>query len=484
MKTCRCDVLIVGGGLAGLQAAVTIQEEAPASKVVIADLGGGASSEIMGFCAPLVPEDSPERFAEDILMVGGGENDPALVKRLTEDAVATVRRMETLGIEFDKNDRQEYDLLKPLGSSCPRVVHHKTITGKAVIEKYRAVLAGNNPVAYHKSRIVKLFKHNGRIAGALGFERGAPVAYGTGNVILASGGGAGLFGFSSWTKMLSGSGYALAHDVGAELVGMNRVQFEPCVSVYPEKLYGFPIITTLLHEGVRLLDGNRDPVVDDPLPKRELSLRIASVVSEGKDCGHGGVWFDFSGVDEEAFKTRYPEYHSKLRPYADQLADLRIEVKPAAHTTLGGVAINENSETSVPGLFAAGEVTGGVHGRDRIGGNAGLEVLVFGRAAGESSAVSDAPAMDIADLAEEFLAAIHCGRSEREFVPCIGDILTDFCGVVSSREDLLAGLSRLSQLRGEFVDDPPERKEDCVACCHAFTTAAVLMESRLYSADI
>lgn len=482
MKAYPCDVLIVGGGLAGLQAAVAIQEKPPSKEVVIADLGGGASSEIMGFCAPLAPDDSPERFAKDILKVGGGENDPALVKRLTEDALATVRRLETLGLEFDKNGRQEYDLLKPLGSSCPRVVHHKTVTGQAIIEKYRAILAKSNHVVFHKSRIARLFKQNGRIAGALGFERGAPVAYSTGNVLLASGGGAGLFGFSSWTKMLNGSGFALAHDVGAELVGMNRIQFEPCVSVYPEKLYGFPIITTLLHEGARLVDGNGDPVVNEPLPKRELAFRIASVVSEGKDCGHGGVWFDFSGVDEETFKTRYPEYYSKLRPYADQMADLRIEVKPAAHTTLGGVAINANAETSVPGLFAAGEVTGGVHGADRIGGTAGLEVLVFGRAAGESSAVCDAPAVDIAGPAEDFLSAIRCGRSEREFLACIGGILNDFCGVISSRKDLETGLALLNQLHTEFVNAPPVRKEDHVVCRHAFTTAALFLESRLDSA--
>lgn len=477
IKHYSCDVLIIGGGLAGLQAAIAIQEKAPKKKVVIADLGGGASSEIMGFCAPLAPGDSPEIFAADIMRVGGGENDPALVKRLTEGAVETVRQLEALGIEFDRNDNQEYDLLKPLGSSFPRVVHYKTVTGKAVMEKYRKILADNKLVSFHKSRIVKLFKDNGRIAGALAFEGGEPFVYNTGNIILATGGGAGLFAFSSWTKILNGSGYALALDAGAELIEMKRIQFEPCVSVYPEKLYGFPVITTLLYEGVRLIDGNGDPVVDEPLPKRELALRIASVVAAGKDCGHGGVWFDFSGVDEKTFKAKYPEYYSKLRPFADKFADLRIEVKPAPHTTLGGIKINAAAETSIPGLFAAGEVTGGIHGRDRIGGNAGLEVLVFGRAAGESAAAYDVPPIDISVCAESFLAELKTGSGVwKDFLRKLGKLLDEYCDILRSPEKLAKGRNELSRLTNALNDNPPPEIGNYLIYRQALLTANLFTE--------
>jgi len=472
-----CDVLIVGGGLAGLQAAVTLRAKAPQKKIIIADLGGGASSEVMGFCAPVVSGDSPDCFADDTLKAGGGENDPSLFKRLCSDATDVLKSLEEIGIAFDRRPDGSYDLLRSLGSSFPRVAHYKTITGETAIEKYRESLKCPE-VEFHKARIVKLFTKNGRIAGALGFENGAAVAYNTPCVVMATGGGAGLYAFSTWTKMLQGSGYAMALSAGAQLTGMKRVQFEPCVAVYPKKFCGFPIITTMLFEGAKLIDGKGRNVLppNTPVPaKRGLAELISAAVADGGDCGHGGVWFDFSGVPEEVFKTKYPEYYRKLRGISEDYGNLRIEVKPAAHTTLGGIKITDNAAASVPGLFAAGEASGGIHGRDRIGGNAGLEVFVFGRAAGMSAAKYKAEAVDITHDCEAFISALPVGTSSRrDILENIGKLLDSHAGVLRNAEESAECLEQLKKLRADLIDNPPKSREEFMVCANALTAAEQL----------
>ncbi len=478
IKTCDCDVLIVGGGLSGLQAAMTIREMVPLKKIVIADLGGGASSEVMGFCAPMGAEDSPECFVQDTLRAGAGENNPSLVERLCNDASGVVKTLEKFGIQFDKKPDGTYDMLRSLGSTYHRVVHYKTLTGETAIAKYRAVLEADENVSFQKARIVKLFEKGGRIVGALGFKDGEAIAYNAPCVILTTGGAAGLYGFSSWTKMLQGSGYALARDLGVELVGMNRVQFEPCVAVYPQVIYGFPIITTMLFEGARLIDAKGRDVLPAgaPVPaKRGLAEMIASAVADGGDCGHGGVWFDFSGVDEKLFETKYPEYYVKLRGFAKDYKDLRVEVKPAAHTTLGGIKIDANSATNIKGLFAAGEASGGIHGRDRIGGNAGLEIFVFGRAAGLSASAYQGEACDVSDECQKFVDSIPSGVEERaDILADVGGVLDKYAGVYRNDGDSETCLNALAKVREDLESNPPKSKEHYMVCANALTTAEVL----------
>ena len=480
IAVCDCDVLIVGGGLSGLQAAMTIREKSPQKKIVIADLGGGASSEVMGFCAPMGAEDSPECFIEDTLRSGAGENNPALVERLCRDASGVVKTLESFGIEFDKKSDGSYDMLRSLGSTYHRVVHYKTLTGETAIAKYMQSLKSDSNVVFHKSRIVKLFKKNGKIAGALGFNDGIATAYNAQCVILATGGAAGLYRFSSWTKMLQGSGYALALDVGVELVGMHRVQFEPCVALCPKEFYGFPIITTMLFEGARLVDSKGNDVipVGSQIPtKRVLAEMISKAVADGGDCGHGGVWFDFSGVDEKLFERKYPEYYVRLRGLAEDYKDLRIEVKPAAHTTLGGIKISADASTSVEGLFAAGEASGGIHGRDRIGGNAGLEIFVFGRAAGLSVAQFSGEKDDISAECEAFVSSIPVGNQERaDILADVGNILDTYVGVFRKDGDSKKSLEALAKVQDDLEKNPPVSREHYMVCLNALSAAKALSQ--------
>ncbi len=372
----KADIVIVGGGLAALNAAAEIREIAPELEVLIIDAGGGASSEIMGFSAPANPPDSPEIMFEDTMRSGGGLSDPALVRLLCNRAMPELWRLEQMGVKFDRLSDGTYDMVHALGTSFPRVVHAGTGTGRDAMR----LLA--HPV--QKNRVVKLLKSGNRIAGVL-CEDGTEVRAKA--VILAGGGFAGLWKFSSWSKKLRGDCLVLARDAGAELIDLDCVQFEPTVTVFPETLSGFPVITTVLNEGARLLDRHGNSLLSGNLPrKRELAEIIQCAIDEGRACEHGGVRYDFSGVDEAKFQQKYPGYYQKFKTLAPSFADLWFEVKPGAHTTLGGIRIDTHCRTGVPGLFAAGEAAGGIHGRDRLGGNAGLEVLVFGRIAGQNAA--------------------------------------------------------------------------------------------------
>ncbi len=422
------DLLIVGGGLAGLNAAAAAA--AAGCSFVVADAGGGASSEIMGFSAPVNPGDSPELFYEDTLRAGGGKSDPALVRLLADRAIPEFRRLEALGIAFDRTPEGHYDMVNALGSTVPRVVHAGTSTGKQAIELLK------QPVL--RTRVVKLLLSGGRIAGAL-FEDGETIAAKA--VILAGGGFAGLWSFSSWGKALRGDALLLALEAGADFTGLGEVQFEPTVTVHPEKWAGFPVITTVLSEGARLRNRHGDSLLapGEAVPrKRELAERIFAEIRRGNALPHGGLWYDFSGVDEELFRTKYPGYYRKFQALAPRFNDLGFEVKPGAHTTLGGIRIDTACATRIPGLFAAGEAVGGIHGRDRLGGNAGLEVFVFGRIAG-ASAARYAKRTDFAPLSSALPPPLapYAGAAA---------ILDRYLPVAPAKEELAAGLAELKRL--------------------------------------
>lgn len=371
------DILIVGGGLAGLSAAAEIREISPQSRVLLADAGGGASSEIMGFSAPVNPPDSADALYRDTLRSGGGYADPALVRILADRAVPEMERLIRMGVKFDRAPDGRWDMVSAVGTSFPRVVHSGTTTGKQAMALLKTEA--------EPMRIVQLSLGTNGIAGGW-TEHGEFLRAKA--VILAGGGFAGLWRFSTWSKNLRGDAILLAMQVGADTCGLGSVQFEPTVAVWPERLAGFPVITTALNEGAKLLNRHGKSLLTpgESVPcKRELAEKILREIRNGNAGDHGGIRYDFRDVEEARFARKYPEYHAKFKRISPEFNRLWFEVKPGAHTTLGGIHIAPDCSTRVPGLFAAGEAAGGIHGRDRLGGNAGLEVLVFGRIAGNSA---------------------------------------------------------------------------------------------------
>ena len=358
------DVLVVGGGLAGWRAAAAAAR-AGASVRLVAN-GAGNSPHIHALNCPVLPGDSAERMYADTLSSGHGTNDPALVRALCEGAVALKDEFP-----FDCDADGVYRTIQPLGSSIPRCVSIDHAIGTFALLRARA--EAGDAVAVTEGRVVGL-RHAPAFVARL--ESGEEVA--ARSVVLATGGWCGKYGFSTNPSYLRGDGIALAQSLGAAVRDMDAVQYEPTVRVEGPRR-GVPVITTLLHEGARLLnDDGADFLPDARLNKDELSRAI---LAEMDRTGAAGVWYDLTGCADAAI----------LNCNMD-LAERRIRVAPAPHTSLGGVVVDpdcrvlDGAGRAIPGLFAAGEVTGGLHGRNRLGGNAGTEVLVFGRIAGLSAA--------------------------------------------------------------------------------------------------
>ena len=376
------DVLVIGGGLAGWRAAEAAVKRG-ASVALVAN-GVGNSPDIHALNVPVRADDSVERFIDDTLTSGKGACDPKLVEVLCRESVKLADEFP-----FDRNADGSYKLLQPLGCSVPRCVSIDHKIGAWILAKIKRDLSDKVEVIHGRvtqlSRTSSLFT----IHYSLGDDDGTCTAR---SVVIATGGWCGKYAFSDNPPELRGDGIDLAVNLGAATRDMNLVQYEPTVALAPAKLRCIPVITTMLYEGATFRNRLGDEFLTDKhANKDEISRAILAEIKAGRGVD-GGVWFDATGVPREILETTYID---TVRRYASAGVDITREpmlVAPAPHTSLGGLVIDARCRvlradgSPIPGLFAAGEVTGGVHGANRIGGNAGTEVLVFGRIAGESAA--------------------------------------------------------------------------------------------------
>lgn len=376
------DVLVIGGGLAGWRAAEAAVKRG-ASVALVAN-GVGNSPDIHALNVPVRADDSVERFIDDTLTSGKGACDPKLVEVLCRESVKLADEFP-----FDRNADGSYKLLQPLGCSVPRCVSIDHKIGAWILAKIKRDLSDKVEVIHGRvtqlSRTSSLFT----IHYSLGDDDGTCTAR---SVVIATGGWCGKYAFSDNPPELRGDGIDLAVNLGAATRDMNLVQYEPTVALAPAKLRCIPVITTMLYEGATFRNRLGDEfLADKHANKDEISRAILAEIKAGRGVD-GGVWFDATGVPREILETTYID---TVRRYASAGVDITREpmlVAPAPHTSLGGLVIDARCRvlradgSPIPGLFAAGEVTGGVHGANRIGGNAGTEALVFGRIAGESAA--------------------------------------------------------------------------------------------------
>ena len=376
------DVLVIGGGLAGWRAAEAAVKRG-ASVALVAN-GVGNSPDIHALNVPVRADDSVERFIDDTLTSGKGACDPKLVEVLCRESVKLAGEFP-----FDRNPDGSYKLLQPLGCSVPRCVSIDHKIGAWILAKLKRELAGKVEVV--NGRVDKIVRSSAfyTLHYAFGDDERTCAAR---SVVIATGGWCGKYEFSDNPPELRGDGIDMAVALGAATRGMDAVQYEPAVALAPERLRRIPVITTMLFEGAtfRNKDGT-EFLADKHANKDAVSRAIFAEIEAGRGVD-GGVWFDATKVPHGILDTTYID---TVKRYAAAGVDIHKEpmlVAPAPHTSLGGLVIDAKCRvlradgSPIPGLFAAGEVTGGIHGFNRIGGNAGTEVLVFGRIAGESAA--------------------------------------------------------------------------------------------------
>ena len=396
------DVLVIGGGLAGWRAAEAAVE-AGATVALVAN-GAGNSPDIHALNVPVGPGDSVGLFIEDTLRSGRGACDPALVETLCRESVALAGEFP-----WDRNPDGSFAMLQPLGCSVPRCVSIGHHIGAWALAALRRKLSGK--VTVMRGRVTSLRAEGGVFHAEIAEFHSSPVPRYSSpvakTVVLATGGWCGKYDFSDNPPELRGDGIEMAQSLGAAVRDMDAVQYEPTVALDPAAVRGIPVITTMLHEGATFRNALGEEFLPDKHANKDaISRAIFAEIKAGRgvaapssgDSGAEppsvcGVFFDATGVPAEVLATRYAD---TVRRYAAAGVDISREpmlVAPAPHTSLGGVVIDARCRvlkpngTPIPGLFAAGEVTGGVHGLNRIGGNAGTEVLVFGRIAGREASI-------------------------------------------------------------------------------------------------
>lgn len=384
------DCLIIGGGLAGWMAAR--ETVSMGLRPMLVHDGMGASPWVHGFNAPVCAGDSAEEFLRDTLRSGQGLSDPLLAAALCRDAAKAFTQVQNLDLSFNMEGDQ-VQALRPLGASYPRVVSIGNETGLAILAKLRQALADQLD-EIPAARAVRLLTAEGRVCGVLIWDKACEqwVTIAAKTVVLACGGFCGIYPRSTNKRDSGGDGVAMAYEAGAELCDMEMIQFEPSGAVWPPALVGTSMITTLLFEGAVLRNRCGERFMQryssdgEHAGKDVLCRCIALEIEAGRCTDHGGVYFDATGVGSERLERDYALYVKRYRDVGIDLCTQPIEIAPVPHTALGGVRIDADGCTTVEGLFACGEVTGGLHGANRIGGSAGLETLVFGRRAGRAAA--------------------------------------------------------------------------------------------------
>ena len=457
------DVAIIGGGLTGTIAAFELAKAG--LKVTVVRDGRGASPHVAGFnVAGAEKGDSIGVFVEDTKESAQGQADPALVDILCNGSAELPEYLKIVGFAFDTDENGTLKARKSLGSSYARVVGKGNSSGAEILSIIDKDLRQRENVSIlEKARALRLLQKNSHITGALVYEKQTDsfAVIEAPRVLLASGGYAGIFPFTSNSRDISGDTVAMALLAGAHATDLEFVQFEPSCAVWPESIRGKGMITTLFYEGATLKNalGERFMLAASPrgeqVNKDVLAKAIAKELREGRETPHGGVWFDASGVDSERMLSAYAPFVERYRNVGIDLLTQPVEVANAAHTSLGGVKVNSRCETEISGLYAAGEALGNLHGANRIGGSAGTETLVFSRyvaAAIQSETDSRATAVsdeDVKSLLSDGKEPPLCAERAEQIRAQAAELIGKHLGVEREEKGLSFAASELERLYGE-----------------------------------
>src|SRR4051812_15570092 len=383
------DVLIVGGGLAGLRAALGVPEPLRVLVVTKDEVRESNSAYAQGGIAGVMdPEDRFDDHIADTLAAGKGLCDPEVVAMVVREAPERIAELVRWGTAFDQVNGSVALGLEG-GHSHARIVHALgDATGRevmrAVIEQART---RPNVRIWQNSFTVDLLTHDGRCRGALVWDRTrGPTLVWARATILATGGAGQLFRESTNPPIATGDGQALAFRAGAELRDMEFMQFHPTV-LYIAGSSRHLLTEALRGEGAYLRDREGRRFMPDYYPQAELAPRddvSRAITAQMARTQHPCVYLDLSHLDAESVRARFPGIARLCRSFDLDIARDPIPVRPGAHYYMGGVTVDLQGRTTLPGLWAAGEVTSsGLHGANRLASNSLLEGLVYGARAAE-----------------------------------------------------------------------------------------------------
>lgn len=386
MRLLEAEIVVVGSGLAGLSAALAL---APRKVVLVTKtegLAGGSSFHAQGgIAAAIGPGDRTAAHAHDTLAAGGGLCDPVAVARLTDAGPRAIATLREQGVEFDTDDEGGLLLGREGAHSCARVAHADgDRTGRAVVLALAARARATPSIEVLADTVVTdLITVEGRLAGLmLDIGGEGPAVLHTSKVLLATGGLGGLWLHTTNPVEATGDGLGLAARAGASLVDLEFMQFHP-TALFVEGKEPLPLLTEALRgAGARLLCADKTtPLLHGKHPQGDLAPRdVVARAIQREITTNGRVWLDLRPALAAKGEKAFPQAIETCREAGYDPLSEPVPVTPAAHYHMGGILVDEDGRTSLPGLYASGEVAGtGVHGANRLASNSLLEACVAGR---------------------------------------------------------------------------------------------------------
>ena len=493
------DVLVVGAGGAGLRAAIEAAEMGASTGIVSKSLLGKAHTVMAegGIAAAMgnvYAEDSWQTHFRDTMRGGKMLGNWRMAQIHAMEAPDRVLELEQWGAAFDRTADGRILQRDFGGHRYARLAHVGDATGLEMIRTLQHRLVQQRRVeVLMECTVVRLWRDGDRIGGAVAYRRedGTFLALSAKAIVLATGGVGKAFRITSASWEYTGDGHSLALWAGAELIDMEFVQFHPTGMVWPPSVRGILVTEGVRGDGgtLRNSSGHRfmfdyipqfyaaetasteeeadawyqdkraNRRTPDLLPRDEVARAINSEVKAGRGTEHGGVLLDIaSRRDADYIRRRLPSMYHQFRELADvDITRQPMEVGPTCHYIMGGVRVDpENAQSSVTGLFAAGEVAGGLHGSNRLGGNSLGDLLVFGRRAGAGAAryalgLERHPAVDgeaVERAVAECLAPfeIEKGPSSYALVQELQELMQSHVGIVRTGDELREALQRLDDL--------------------------------------
>jgi succinate dehydrogenase / fumarate reductase, flavoprotein subunit len=502
-QTHEHDVLVIGAGGAGLRAAIEASAAGVSVAVVCKSLLGKAHTVMAegGMAAALANVDDRDSWKvhfADTMRGGQYLNQWRMAELHAQEAPDRVRELEAWGAVFDRTKDGRILQRNFGGHKYPRLAHVGDRTGLEMIRTLQDHGVHRGIDFYMECTVVRLLKRDGRIVGAFAYdrERGRFRVFRAAAVVLATGGIGRAFKISSNSWEYTGDGQTLAYHAGADLMDMEFVQFHPTGMVWPPSVRGIlvtegvrgeggvlrnnlgkrfmfedipdnykPQTADNEEEGWRYVTGDKNARRPPELLTRDHVARcIRREVKAGRGSPHGGVFLDIAWIKEKIpestshIKKKLPSMYHQFK----QLADIDItrepmEVGPTTHYVMGGVRVDPDSQMStVPGLFAAGEVAAGLHGANRLGGNSLSDLLVFGKRAGEYAAAyakanrgAQIVESDVEAIARESLAPFERSADEGPYKVqyALQDTMQDLVGIVRVEDEMQRALGEIAQLK-------------------------------------
>ncbi|WP_123455237.1 fumarate reductase/succinate dehydrogenase flavoprotein subunit [Streptomyces sp. PanSC19] len=509
----RWDVVVVGAGGAGLRAAIEARRAGARTAVICKSLFGKAHTVMAegGIAASMAnanEHDDWKTHFRDTMRGGKFLNQWRMAELHAQEAPERVWELETWGALFDRTPDGRISQRNFGGHEYPRLAHVGDRTGLELLRTLQQKVVAlqqedHRETGDHEARL-KVFQEftvtrilkdgSGNVAGVFCYEResGRFLVLEAPAVVLATGGIGKSFKVTSNSWEYTGDGHALALLAGAPLVNMEFVQFHPTGMVWPPSVKGILVTESVRGDGgvLRNSEGRRfmfdyvpdvfkekyaeseeegDRWYDDPdhnrrppelLPRDEVARAINAEVKAGRGSPHGGVFLDVSTrMPAETIRRRLPSMYHQFKELADvDITAEAMEVGPTCHYVMGGVAVDSETAAAlgVPGLFAAGEVAGGMHGSNRLGGNSLSDLLVFGRRAGLHAAEYAMPGAgggvvedDVAAARAEALAPFRDGPAENPYTlhQELQQTMNDLVGIIRREGEMVEALERIAALR-------------------------------------